>query len=727
MKFVHSKLYLTLAECLDCGLKQNTILDAKKRKANCWDIIDDPADRRKILIGYQELSDSNKRLIEDRMGNPYDLVVRMPILAMVVNDWKANEYYRAYKYELAGTGGRGKEVSLTMETVTKYTRAASWLALINQVSDDARIIKKTLGIAIADFYGHVKELIIQERNWGKIPGIARLDILTADFPASYQRLLQKAERYRNEGYDSIIDPFYGNQHAVKLGKVAVNMAPNGGVIAAKNAGNDQNMPDRGGAFAENKGIGREGALAVIRAVIEKGNNMDAGQVARAANFIFDKNGLKTLSRATIHNILSENEHLFTAAKRGRQAHDTNVAMQVKRSAPEYPGYFWTLDGWTVELAFQEDGQYKRLVAVIVLDMHNKYPVGYAIGERENTEIIRQANRNAVAHMKELFGDYYRPLQLQSDRYQVKNLTPFYQAVTHLYVPARAHNAKAKPIEPYFMYLNKEYCQRLFPNWTGFNVNSSKDNQVNRERLDRIKNTFPDRAGVIAQIEKIMNWEREKKVIQLRERWAVTPRKECMSVMDRIMVFGKPLGERTNRITGQGIEKQVEGRKYYYDSFDPAFRANMGIDWQLIGDEQDMSSVVALSPDGKMKFVLDAKRVIPMDIYSQTPEDHEYRSRIDAFNKERRDEIAAQYGRDADEAREIISNTPMGIDDEEELAMKGMFIYGGQQKEKLQDAKKLGMKVEKKRIAAAERDEAAEWARKQDEYYRTHVDFSEYAG
>ena len=472
-------------------------------------------------------------------------------------------------------------------------------------------------------------------------------------------------------------------------------------------------------------------MAVIRACIENGNNLNAAQVVERVNMIFSNNGLKTISRARIHDIISENEHLFTAARNGRQKYDTDVAMGVKRRAPEWPLYYWTLDGWTVELGYKEDGAYKRMVAVIVLDAMNKYPVGYAIGDRENTDLIRDALRNAIMHMKDLYGGYYRPLQLQSDNYQIKNLTPFYQAVAHLYVPARVKNAKAKVIEPYFAYLNKQYCQRLFPNWTGFNLNSDKDNQVNSERLNKIKHTFADRAGVTRQIDMIMAMERKAKGQVFMEKWAVTPRKECLNDMDWLMVFGKPLGK-TNRITGQGIEKQVNGMKYFYDCFDPAFRANMSVDWQLIGDEYDMSKVLAVSPDDKMRFVLETKRIVPMDRYSMTDEDHDYLKRIEEFNDARMDEVAAQYGRDADMAREIVMNTPMGMNDDEELALKAMFIVNGQQKERLQDAKRLNakalkgaLKKEQKTIEIAERTEVNDWHARQDAYMQSLVDFNEY--
>ena len=59
----------------------------------------------------------------------------------------------------------------------------------------------------------------------------------------------------------------------------------------------------------------------------------------------------------------------------------------------------------------------RKTMVVVLDACEKYPVGYAIGDHESPALIREALRNAVQHTKELFGERYKPLQLQSDNYQ----------------------------------------------------------------------------------------------------------------------------------------------------------------------------------------------------------------------------------------------------------------------------------------------------------------------
>ncbi|OAV64155.1 hypothetical protein Barb4_04382 [Bacteroidales bacterium Barb4] len=61
----------------------------------------------------------------------------------------------------------------------------------------------------------------------------------------------------------------------------------------------------------------------------------------------------------------------------------------------------------------------------------------------------------MEHVRELFGGYYKPWQIQSDNYQKKNLTPFYQSCTEYYTPAAVGNAKAKMIEPFFHRWNNE--------------------------------------------------------------------------------------------------------------------------------------------------------------------------------------------------------------------------------------------------------------------------------
>ena len=694
MRLIENKLYLTFNEAVECGIKAKTMIDAKSTGSKCWDFIDDPADKRKVLVGYEALTPERQEKVFSRFGNPYELVAKTPILNMVVPDFKAGEFYKQYRY--------GNNLYLPIARVNQYTRAASWLNLVNRVITDKQLPKKELGLTVTEFYLHTGDLLTLEKQRGKLPEYTGIDVLPGDFPTSYQRLADKAREFKRDGYDCLISHMLGNKSSAKLGKVIqlpAGTTPDIALIAGNNmevlaqnvAITCLNTANNKGAFAQER---YEAQMAVIRDCSVKHNNFDAVTIQQYANFIFERNGWEQVSVATIRKFLSENKHLLTPGRKGKRAYENKFAMQVKRKAPEYPLYYWTEDSWTVELSYRIPGpkggnKFGRLVVCVVLDPFNKYPVGYAVGDIENTDLIRAANRNAIIHMQELLGDYYRPWQLQSDNFQIKNLTEFYQAVTKLHTPAQVGNAKAKVIEPYFMYLNKTYCQKM-ANWTGFNLDANRDNQVNSEMTDQIKNTFPDKAGVCAQIDSIFKYERKIKREAFLQAWEACPAtdKVVLGKKDWIQVFGELLGDRTVKVTGQGLMKTINGNSYVWDSFEPEFRANAHIDWQIFADRYDMTAALAVSPDGKKKFLLHEKRVLPMDAKSMTQADWDYLSATNEFNKANRAAITAMYGDDATQVERIMKETPLQLDAPDELALKVMWTVNGQQKNGIQAAKGL---------------------------------------
>ena len=758
MKFINCSLYLEFAEMVECGVNELYLRKAKSIGTSCWSFINDPKDARKVLVEYAKLKPVYQKMVNDRYGNPYDHVAREPILAMVVNDWMAHDWYLKYQYTTA-TGDEQKR--LPIDAVNKYTRACGWLNMLNGV--DRNKIKGQMGLGYLDFMEHVGKLIELEKERGKLKGYAGLDILPANFPGTYQRLSSKANEYANlmksqgqdAAYQLLVDAAFGNKSAAKIGKMPTGNAPVSGSKLYANVAVTKpvatintletagllttNEPENGLILPENdlNSVNKQGAfdlelyktqMSVIRSVSGKYNNLDAGQVRKMVNILFEANGWKPVSVETIRKIIAENVHLLTAGRKGKRTHDTTVAMQLKRTPTQMPLMYWTLDGWTVELMYQERGakglEYKRMVAVIVLDAWKKYPIGYAIGERENVELIKAANRNALLHVRELFGKVYIPMQVQSDNYQIKNLTPFYQAMAKLHTPAAVGNAKAKVIEPYFKDLNKNYCQYQ-PNWSGFNVTAKKGNGVNVEMADKMKNTFPDKAGVVKQIHQIIARERAAKVAEYTGTWAnMKPEHQReMGLAQWLEVMGEPIGA-TNRVTGQGLVKQIAGVKYVWDSFEPEFRAHMHLDWQILADSADLSKVLAVSPDGRMRFVLEEKRILPMDVLSMEPADHDYLKKVNGFNKQLKTDITDLYASDADTTRAVLANTPLhNLTDEAELDLKIMFTVKGQQKEKIQDAKGLGTTKPSRAEIQEARDEEAEWQARQEALFSTAFDFN----
>ena len=100
----------------------------------------------------------------------------------------------------------------------------------------------------------------------------------------------------------------------------------------------------------------------------------------------------------------------------------------------------------------------------------------------------------------------RANQIQSDRYAIKTMQDLYAVMGGKVTPAQAHNAKAKPVEPYFNYLNTNYCIRC-NNWSGFGITTDPKRQPNSDALNRIRHQFPEEAGLRAQIDEMMRLER----------------------------------------------------------------------------------------------------------------------------------------------------------------------------------------------------------------------------
>lgn len=681
--YVHKEygLCLTWKLLTDCGVSYKTLESASGRDSRAWAMIDHPERKRSKLIVWLKLRECYKEKVVKHIGDPVEYMSKQPIRDLIQTDYKGEDFYMKICIRM--------RISNPNEVVNKLTKAVSTLNMYIKYKSDNQFLKKVLNISTR------KEFTTKVCSINESDGI--------DLPTSIRPLEKRALQYQREGYECLISGKYGNKNSAKIGK---------------------------GEFGFDPEIA-EMQIALIRIAKRKHNNFNTVQITNAVNAIFQDKELPVVSRGTVDSILQANKHLTISGSGGKRVYNNEIAMQVKRSRPKLPLQYCTLDGWTVELAFMDaDGKVKRLVAVIVIDAMNNYPVGYAIGDRESAELIRQANRNALMHIKELFGETFRPWQLQSDHFALKANTPFFEAITHLHTPAAIGNAKSKVIEPYFMYLNKKYCQTQY-NWTGFNIDAKKSNQVNREFSDKIKNQFPAKEGVIKQIDAIILQERKLKGEQYLQAWQDVPESEKI-VLDRIknlMVFGKTTGY-TNSLTGMGLMPTIEGNQHIYDSFDPAFRALQHLNWQVMYDEYDLSCVLVVSEDGKHRFMLEEKRVLPMAVRSMEPADHEYLQKIRQFKKDREAEVIETYVKDSALVDEALSDT-LQLNSEAELALKSMFTYKGQQKEALQDAKgliaqqKKVQKQEQKQIDNDKKQEAENWQKTQEEYRRSKIDFSEY--
>lgn len=542
---------------------------------------------KSALYAVESLPPKYRAEVMHRHGDLEERAKARAFIDTIVTDNAAAAYYE----EVIIEGARG----LTDEKRLFYTNSASILnacrdKLVAAAQEQAKV-GRSRRVKMGEFWAQVA---------GHLPRVA--DIYPHSLPENPRVLQRKYNEYFRDGgphYEVLISGRFSNRNAAS--------------------------------------VASETQIAWLTQFAGHHSNLDCVEVAEAYNAVAEHFDWKKVTPRTILNWALKFGLEIAPGKYGAKKFMNEMAMQNKRHAPTSSMLYWTLDGWTVELYYREKGNSRttytsRLTVVVVLDPHNKYPIGYAIGTKECPSLIKAALKNAVNHTAQLFGRRYRPYQLQSDNYAIKSLLPTYGAMTAHFTPARVHNSKAKVIEPYFKYLNKKYAKKCAGNWSGYGITSRKESQPNMDWLNAHKGRIPDRDGVARQIEEMMETERALKVNAYVRGWRATPddKRLPMDTAAYLMLFGEQTGYK-NALSGSGLNIKLLGERRTYDSFDIQFRRHSHLRWNVRYDPDDLHKVLAVSDEGDIRFLLEEKHLQPMALADRRPGDAEELQRVKDFN------------------------------------------------------------------------------------------------
>ncbi|MCM1380133.1 MAG: hypothetical protein NC190_08535 [Bacteroides sp.] len=527
-------------------------------------------------------------------------------------DGKALDYFQTYKL----ADGR----NLPDDKVLEYASNAAVMNAFRRCWDD-HVSKRQKGgkkPAAKEFWA---------RAAAALPRLA--DRYPHSLPGSARRLQMKFAEYVRDGYDCFISGKYLNGNAAKV------------------------LTD------EQK--------QVITALLAHHNNLPDTLVAEGYNRFAEAMGWKPITAGAVGVWREKLGTVIRAGRLGVSNFRNNVTMQVKRSRPSTPFLMWSLDGWTVELLYQSTKTDKkghnvttytnRLTMVVVLDVFNNYPMGYAVGTHESPALIKEALRDAARHSRELTGEMLRATQVQSDRYAIKTMHDLYAVMGGKVTPAQAHNAKAKPVEPYFNYLNTHYCIRC-NNWSGFGITSNPKRQPNSDALNRMRHQFPDEAGLRAQIDEMMRLERISKYEALMAGYSqLKPENRLpLSRETYLLNFGAETGHK-NVLEGCGLRPTILGVKRDYDCFDLTFRDHAAERWVVKYDPDDLSTILAINEAGTRRYIMEEKYVQPMALADRQPGDAEQLERVRTFNKQFEATTGSRLALANNTTKQIIMGTP----------------------------------------------------------------------
>lgn len=569
------------------------------------DFIQRGGNGRKALIALSSLPPDLRQDLVEKIGEPTQEHTVSRVEFFFKEEVATRHFYETYKLP----DGR----NLTPEAQDEYTINATMLLAIEAVVNETQMTRLARG-------GTKKvnwDGIIKTMSTLKYKKVNDSYPYRHNLPSSDKRLKEALKKLKEHGFESLIP----------LGKY-----------------NNKNRSK----------VKTDEQHYLIQEMLSNGRNLENKTIADMYNAAASRLGWETLSAAAIGVWRKKLKRITEAGRRGVKHYNNTLAMQNKRSRPTAPLYMWSADGWTAELLYQETKLNKkghkvttylnRLTVEIIMDAYNNYPVGYAIGDSENSEMIEKAMRNAVNHTKELFGERYRTWQIQSDNFQKKRLAPYWEALGDKWIPAQVGNAKAKPIEQWFKHEMQKRCQISdYPNWAGYGITANNDKQVNDEWLDANKRLFPTKKQCVRQIENIIENIRNEYRNDFVLAFNSLPEEDKLLLPEELYLY--KFGHKTepNKLEGQGITPRINGVEHWFDSFDLQFRNYSHERWVVHYDPENTSRALAVAKDKEeLRFIVEEKYIQPMALKDRNGEEDALQlQRVKDYNQADRNYITEE--------------------------------------------------------------------------------------
>lgn len=622
MKIIDNILWIELADFISAGWTLSTVHKANHRNGAYWQMMPDPSDKRRPLVKYEDLRDEHKAKLKAQFGDVYLYTAKSPILRRVERDAQAEAFYLAYRYD-------GKSIS--QEHVAKYTTASSWLNMVIKATADKKALKKELNLMIADFYSHVLDLIGSE-------GV--------DLPTSYKRFTAKLKDYQDNGYASLIDWRFGRQPNLK--------------------------------------VKDEVCEATLLELLSDPRQHDDVFISYAYNAWAQKQGYETITHATVGNWRRKHAHLITMPRNGNKEWRDTYGLVIKGRRPSKPTLMWEHDDNHLDLFFttERDGKeygYQRVKGIFIIDSYNDYILGYAVTSGElKANHIRLAYLNAMHHIHELTGSWYLPHETKSDRWNGKELMPFYLSMGNYQKSTVGGSRGRGYIEQLFGTSDWQNCLKAGNNnYNGHNI-SSRTAGVNREWLEANKrerpmlSEAPDQvAQFVERLRHLPTKDGRSRQDQWLQAWADMPMDARRPITHEqfLHIFGfkhEPAG-RPVTITNKGVDVQIANRRFLYHIPPAIHLAAIGKQVHVVYDPLNMDQVL-ITDYAKVRFMANANHGIAKAMADYTDGHREQLNKL----MDRQTADVATVTEAQERRREVLRNNQI---DAESLLKANVLVKG----------------------------------------------------
>ena len=508
MKYIESILYIDFADMVAAGIPEVTIRVAKQRGSQGWNFIDDPADRRKVLIEYEPLKDQYKESLKRVFGCPHQYIRQSAVKNLVENDLKALDFYNKYKLD--------DDRSLRQNTKSAYTKAASWLnMLIRFNSSEPRKTLKSLGMESRREFYDACVAIIKAEN--------------IDLPTNYSRLLEKVRTYEQDGYVALISKKFGNANSQKISTEAGEWLC---------------------AFYSNP---------FPKHTIE--------QTWMAFNRMAKEKGWQELEHHnTIYQYLyrTENVQRWYGNREGWDKDKERFGIQAKTHRASMRDSLWFADGTGFNF-IAHDSKMQRVYWV--MDDHSEVILGWDVDVSENEKSVYRAFKNAV----NFSGHKPYEIRYDQSKTHMA-IGPFLDNIAaRLHFKTEAYNGKSKSIESATLRFQR-YVMSRFYFFSGQNRGSRADrsnaNKIAQLEVSHLMPDFESLVKIFEQCVREWNQANHHKVAKPRLDCylsSTNPKAVAFSEFDAVEAFWNT-ARRPITYNAAGLLLEVHQRKHLFEVY-----------------------------------------------------------------------------------------------------------------------------------------------------------------
>lgn len=337
MKLLHSNLLcIEFSDLAACGFEAKNVSSYIYRGYKGWSAIDDPADKRKTLIIYEQMTEAAKMQLRHQFGDVYEYVRTSAITSLVKADPKAFLFYSTHTVN--GENLPDKHINL-------YTSAAEWLNMLSTVSKQKKAWFASLGL-------HGKSEFYQA-------AIALIKANDIDLPTNYVRLMDKLRKYESGGYKSLVSAKFGNANSVKI----------------------------------TQEVG-EWLIAQYQLPIKISVPMLALKFINEAQV----RGWELVTEQAIYAYLHspENKQRWYGGRHGHRQATEAFGYSLRTAMPTHRDALWYSDGTGLNYVGQKDNKWLGMQQIYwIMDAYSEFIVGWSVSKTENYDVQIKATQMAV--------------------------------------------------------------------------------------------------------------------------------------------------------------------------------------------------------------------------------------------------------------------------------------------------------------------------------------------